>query len=287
MPGKVVVVTGASTGIGRACALRLDRLGWQVFAGVRRDQDGDDLRAEAGPRLRVLRLDVTDQAQVSRAADEVGAAAGGGLDGLVNNAGIAISAPLEFVPLERLRHQFEVNVVGQVGVTQAFLPQLRRAHGRIVLISSLGGKVSQPLVAPYTASKHALEAIGDALRLELWPWGIKVALIEPGAVRTPIWDKGAAAAEALLGKAPPQALELYGSAVAALRKVAAKEARTGVDASEVAAAVVSALTASRPRTRYPVGREARVALGLRRVLPDRAFDQLLLRLMRMPRGPAP
>ncbi|MFN2451442.1 MAG: SDR family NAD(P)-dependent oxidoreductase, partial [Candidatus Dormibacteria bacterium] len=148
MRGRTVVVTGASTGIGRACVLALDRLGWRVFAGVRRDQDGEELRAAAGAQLRILRLDVTSPDDIAAAATEVAAATGGALDGLVNNAGFALSAPLEFVPLHELRRQFEVNLVGQVGVTQALLPMLRRSRGRIVLMSSLGGRVSQPLVGP-------------------------------------------------------------------------------------------------------------------------------------------
>ncbi|MGH7723256.1 MAG: SDR family oxidoreductase [Candidatus Dormibacteria bacterium] len=286
MDGTAVVVTGASTGIGRATALHLDLRGLRVFAGVRRDQDGDSLRAEASPRLTPLRLDVTDSGQVGEAARRVGEAVRDSrLAGIVSNAGIAVSGPVEFVPLERWREQLEINVLGMVSMVQSFAPLLRESRGRIVTIGSLGGRLAQPIVAPYCASKHALEAISDALRLELRPWGISVSLIQPGAVRTPIWDKGVRAGTELLRNAPAELQDLYGAAVEIATRMAVHENETGVEPIEVARAVEHALLSSRPRTRYPVGRQAKLLIPLSRLLPDRLKDELLLRVSGLPRTP--
>ena len=185
---KSVVITGASTGIGRACTLYLDELGWRVFAGVRKAVDGDALRDLASDRLVPLILDVADEAGVARAADEVAAVVGDdGLHGLVNNAGIAVGGPLEFVPLEDVRRQFEVNVFGLLRTTQAMLSMIRAARGRVVNVSSQGGKVAAPYFGPYCASKFAVEAMSDSLRRELKPWGLHVSVVEPGAIDTAIW----------------------------------------------------------------------------------------------------
>jgi NAD(P)-dependent dehydrogenase (short-subunit alcohol dehydrogenase family) len=183
-----VVITGASTGIGAACALALDKLGYRVFAGVRHPADGERLQQQAGPRLMPIRLDVTDAASISAASHTVAAMVGErGLAGLVNNAGIGVAGPIELLPLADWRRQFEVNVFGLIAVTQTFLPLIRTGRGRIINMGSIAGRASMPFMAPYAASKHALEAITDALRLELQPWGIRVALIAPGAIATPIW----------------------------------------------------------------------------------------------------
>jgi len=189
------LITGASTGIGRATALRLAAAGWTVLAGVRDPQAGEQLvDAAAGGRVLALTLDVTDPEQIAQAAERI-AKEGGRLDALVNNAGIAIGGPLELIAEEDLRRQFDVNLFGQVAVTRALLGALRQARGRIVFISSIGGRVAMAYTAPYAASKHAIEAIGDALRVELRSSGVQVALVEPGSVATPIWDKGRADAE--------------------------------------------------------------------------------------------
>ena len=188
---KTVLVTGASTGIGEATALRLKGAGWDVLAGARKDADLERLRA-AG--VTPVRLDVTDPQTIAAARAELGDRA---LGGLVNNAGVAVSAPIEFVPLDDLRHQLEVNLIGQVAVVQAFLPALREGRGRVVNVSSIGGRIALPMVGPYAASKFGLEAVSDSLRREVRPWGIHVALIEPGAVTTPIWDKGRETADRL------------------------------------------------------------------------------------------
>jgi NAD(P)-dependent dehydrogenase (short-subunit alcohol dehydrogenase family) len=283
-PLRSAVVTGASTGIGRACALALHRQGWMVFAGVRRDADGDSLRRETSDRLHPVRLDVTDPDQVRQAADRVAGAVGAsGLDGLVNNAGIAVAGPLEFVPPARLLRQLEVNVVGQVAVTQALLPLLRRARGRIVNMGSVSGLISLPFMGPYSASKFALEAVTDALRLELAPWGVEVVIVEPGAVATPIWDKSGQAAADLFAALPPEAGTLYGEVFEGLRAAVVAQGRRGIPPARVAQVVLRALTARRPRTRYVVAPGGRGrAVGLLRRLPDRTRDRWVLRSL--PRG---
>ena len=284
MDGTAVVVTGASTGIGKATALHLDSLGLRVFAGVRRDEDGGKLRRDSSDRLTPVLLDVTNPEQVAAAARQVGdAVQDSRLAGIVNNAGIAVAGPIEFVPLDQWRTQLEINVLGVVSMVQAFAPLLRESRGRIVTVGSLGGRLAQPMAAPYCASKHALEAISDALRLELRPWGISVSLIQPGAVKTPIWDKGLRAGEELLRSAPPEVRSLYGAAVDIATKMAIHENETGVDPLQVARAIEHALLSSRPRTRYPVGRQAKLLIPLSRFLPDRLKDELLLRVSGLPR----
>lgn len=274
---RSVVVTGASSGIGRACAMRLARSGLRVFAGVRRRTDGDSLRAEAPDGVEPLLLDVTDAASIAAAREVVSDATHGRLLGLVNNAGIAVGGPVETVPLDDLRRQFEVNVIGQVAVTQAFLPMLRAARGRVVFMSSIGGRVAVAFISPYDASKHAIEAIGDALRQELKPLGVHVALIEPGSVATPIWDKGLAEIERARSRLTPETLRLYGHAVERFEAIARHFAEHGDDVQPVAEAVEHALTARRPRTRYVVGNGARVQAALRRLAPDRVMDRVLAR----------
>jgi NAD(P)-dependent dehydrogenase (short-subunit alcohol dehydrogenase family) len=242
-----------------------------VFAGVRSDEDAQRLRSE---RITPLTLDVTDADDVRRAAEAIG----GRLDGLVNNAGIALAAPLEFLPLDELRRQLEVNVVGQVAVTQALLPALRGARGRIVNVGSIAGRSAIPFLAPYAASKFAIEAISDCLRLELAPWGIEVVVVEPATIATPIWKKSAAVADELSKRLPPEAPELYASAVAVVRRAAAAADARAEPAELVAEAVEHALTAPRPKTRYLVGRDARRRARLER-LPDRLRDRVLLRAL--------
>lgn len=283
MASGTVVVTGASTGIGQAGAEHLAALGFHVLAGVRKDEDADRITALDDPRLRPLRLDVTDPGSVRAAAEEVAAAVGpDGLAGLVNNAGIAVSAPLEHVPIEELRRQLEVNVVGQVAVIQALLPLLRAARGRIVNISSIGGRIALPLAGPYAASKFALEAISDTLRRELHAQGIEVVVIEPGGIKTPIWDKGVATADAIVENMPEEGKRLYGDLEQAIRRETTKIATdTGLPPSAVAERVGEALTAARPRTRYLVGRDAKIRDAVARRIPDRAFDALLRRALKL------
>jgi NAD(P)-dependent dehydrogenase (short-subunit alcohol dehydrogenase family) len=275
-----VVVTGASSGIGRACARALDGKGYRVFAGYRREADADALRGECSDRVTPVPIDLLQDdvvrvaaLTVATAIDDAGLA---GLAGLVNNAGIAVGGPLEFLPLDALRRQLEVNVVGTLGVTQAFLPLLRRARGRIINIGSISGLNAVPFVGAYAMSKFALEAMTDALRMELKSAGVEVVVIEPGAVATPIWDRSIAAADAMLQQLPPEAELYYGSAAQAMRRRAAGNAVTGMPAQRVADVVVRALTAPRPRTRYLLGGNA-WARRLLQVLPDRLRDRFILR----------
>jgi NAD(P)-dependent dehydrogenase (short-subunit alcohol dehydrogenase family) len=265
---RTVLVTGASSGIGAACAERLTRSGWRVLAGVRREGDAPEGTEE-------LLLDVTDGAQIQAASESVEE-----LQGLVNNAGIALGGPLEFVPLDELRKQLEVNIVGQVAVTQAFLPALRRGRGRIVFIGSISGKSALPFLAPYSASKHALEAIADSLRVELAPWRIGVTIVEPGTVKTPIWTTSAARADELLEAMDGRERleELYGQRIARFRRIAMARGQAGAPPESVAEAVADALTAARPPTRKLVGRDARIRAGVE-LLPDRLRDRIYRRAL--------
>jgi NAD(P)-dependent dehydrogenase (short-subunit alcohol dehydrogenase family) len=270
-----VLITGASTGIGRATALRLAGKGWTVLAGVRDRAAAESLVAAApAGSLTALTLDVTDPDQIAAAAAQLPAA---GLDALVNNAGIGIGGPLELVSSADLRRQFDVNVFAQVAVTQAVLPALRRASGRIVFISSIGGRVAMAFTAPYAASKHAIEAFGDALRVELRSSGVQVALIEPGSVATPIWDKSRVEAERV--SIPPELQAQYGKVPAAMDKVMQDTGRRGVPAERVAETIERALTSSRMRARYVVGRDARAMLIAKALLPDLTFDRIARRAL--------
>jgi NAD(P)-dependent dehydrogenase (short-subunit alcohol dehydrogenase family) len=241
---RACLVSGASSGIGEACALRLARSGWLVYAGVRRAGD-------APPGTTEVILGVTDAGSIAAAAARVER-----LDGLVNNAGISVAVPLEALPLEQLRNQLEVNVVGQLAVTQAFLPHLRRSRGRIVNVGSISGRSALPFLGAYAASKFALEAFTDSLRVELAPWGIWVSIVEPGTIATPIWRKGAALADEIAAGADPATIELYRPAMEAFRRAAAERARHGIPADEVAKAVEHALGAATPKARYLVGADA-------------------------------
>src|SRR5437867_2857394 len=273
-----VVITGTSTGIGAACALHLDKLGFCVFAGVRKDADGDALKQKSSGRLTPVCIDVTDAATIASAAKTVTAAVGeAGLTGLVNNAGIAVAGPLEFLPIDDVRQQLEVNVTGQLAVTQAFLPLLRLARGRIVNIGSANGRVAIPFVGLYSASKFAMEGLTDAMRMELKPWGIEVSIIEAGGIATPIWQKSTAAADEMIRHLPERAHELYGAAIPAFRKAAAREAQKAISPDIVAQAVTHALVSKKPGTRYSVGRNASLQVIIARLLPDRFRDGLILR----------
>ena len=249
------------------------RAGWDVYACARRDEDLERLR-EAD--LQAVRLDVTDPDSIAAAKAELDER---GLRGLVNNAGIAISAPIELVPLDELRRQLEVNLVGQVAVTQAFMPNVREAKGRIVNVSSIGGRIALPMVGPYAASKFGLEAVSDSLRRELRPWGIHVSVIEPGAVVTPIWDKGRAAADEMEAAMGERGRKLYGRLADRLRKETEKITARGVAPDEVAKAIEAALTSPRPKTRYVVGRDAKVRLKIKALIGDKRFDALVARTL--------
>jgi NAD(P)-dependent dehydrogenase (short-subunit alcohol dehydrogenase family) len=274
------VITGASTGIGRATALLLAAKGWTVLAGVREQAAGEQLAAERpGGRIVALQLDVTDPGQIAAAAECVASAAGastpGGLDALVNNAGIGLGGPLEVLADRDWRRQFDVNFFGQIEVTRAMLPALRKAGGRIAFLSSIGGRVAMGFNGPYAASKHAIEAVGDALRVELHSSGIQVGLIEPGSVATPIWDKSRGEADGL--RIPPELQQQYGRVPAALDKVLADTGRRGISPDVVAATIEKALSAERMPARSLVGRDARAMLLAKRLLPDHVFDRIVRR----------
>ncbi|HVS99588.1 MAG TPA: SDR family oxidoreductase [Solirubrobacterales bacterium] len=280
---RTVLVTGASTGIGRATVRRLDRAGWKVFAGVRREEDAAALRAEASERLEPLLLDITDPTAIAAAAERVGTEPGG-LDGLVDNAGSAIPGPLETLPIEDFRRQIELNLTAQVAVTQAMLPAIRVARGRVVLISSIGGRVALPFTGAYHAAKHGLEAVGDSLRQELAPWGIRVVLVEPGSIDTPIWRRGEANADQSLAGSP-RMQELYGAAIERYRKVIRDTAERGIPPEKPAAAIERALTTRRPRARYLVGLDAKVQARLMPVLPTPLVDRIIAAFMGFPKPP--
>ena len=282
-----VVITGASTGIGEACALRLAGSGFHVFAGVRRDEDGARLLAQASPEtLTPLMIDVTDEASIAKAASTVIATAGDrGIAGLVNNAGISVTGPLEFLPLARFRQQMEVNVTGQIAVTQAFMPLVRKARGRVVFMGSIGGRMSSPFLGPYSASKFALEAITDSMRVELRPWGIHVSIVEPGSIATPIWEKALSTADEIEREIDPAGVKLYEKSISALRKTAKDLGARGIPADEVAKVVEHALTAKTPKTRYIVGRDAKIQALLFKFAPDRLRDRAVARVLGLPSKP--
>ncbi len=281
---RSVVITGASTGIGEACALRLDKQGWRVFAGVRKEEDGERLKQQASDRLQPVIIDVTDEASIASAAATVRDVVGeGGLAGLVNNAGIGVAGPLEFLTSEDLRRQLEVNVIGQIAVTREFLPLIRKGNGRIVNMGSIGGRMATPFLGPYNASKFAMEALTDSLRQELRPWGIRVAIVEPGSIATPIWEKSQAMADELEQNLPEEAMALYGEAFTAMRETARKFEQAGIPPDEVAKVVEHALTSSRPKPRYVVGRDAQIQRVIAKVVPDSVRDALVAQQLGLPK----
>lgn len=279
-PTKTLLITGASSGIGEACALEFDRLGWRVLATVRRESDADALRQKAS--VTPLLMDVTDAASIQHAAEQIrGIIGDNGLQGLINNAGVAIAGPLEFLPIAELRQQLEVNVIGQVAVTQAFLPMLRQASApkaRIINIGSVSGLIAYPMLGPYNASKFALEAITDSLRMELKQWGMHVALIDPSAIKTPIWEKSAAHGAELTAQLTPDMRNLYADLIGKMGKVARASGKHGSPVIKVVEAVVHAMTADKPRTRYVIGISKPLVMFLR-ALPDRRRDALILRTL--------
>jgi NAD(P)-dependent dehydrogenase (short-subunit alcohol dehydrogenase family) len=274
-----VLITGAGRGIGRAAALRMAAAGWDVHAGVRNSTAGDELVA-AGPsgRITPVTLDVTDAAQLAALPDALPQR----LDAVVNNAGVVVGGPIEAVPVDELRRQFEINVVGPVAVTQAVLPKLRASRGRIAFVSSVGGRVATPFTGAYNASKYAIEALADAMRVELRAWGIQVSLIEPGAIETDMWTTALDVADSTEAAMAPEHRDLYAPHMVGIRKTIARTQKQTTPADKVAAAIERALTSTRPRARYVVGIDARVQLAVRGVLPTRAGDAAFGRLTGMP-----
>ncbi|KAB8180023.1 SDR family NAD(P)-dependent oxidoreductase [Microbispora catharanthi] len=283
---RAVVVTGTSSGIGRASALALSGRGFTVFAGVRDEAHGEALRARSAGAIVPVHIDVTNAESITAAVAAVERATdGAGLAGLVNNAGIGAPWPMELVPLEEFRHHLEVNLTGQLAVTQAFLPLLKRVPGRIVNVGSEGGRITLPFLGPITASKHGLVSITDALRMELRPWGVPVSIVEPGATRSDAPAKLIAnGRRAVAERFSSQGREDYGETFGhVIEKIAMGHERSGSPPEVVAAAVARAMTDRRPKTRYPVGGHAKLLTRLRRVLPDRAMDALFFRMLGLPR----
>lgn len=275
---RSVLITGASTGIGRTAALHLDARGWRVFAGVRKEGDAGSLREAGSERMTPLMLDVLDSVQVDAAAERIGEVVGSaGLDGLVNNAGIAVPGPLETLPIEDFERQIGVNLTAHVAVTQALLPAIRKARGRIVFITSIGGLMAFPMFGAYHAAKFGLEAVGDVFRQELRPWGIKVAVVEPGSIATPIWERGLEQVDSLAARARDGHADLYGKAIEAYREVARKTGARGIAPEKVAEKIEHALSARRPRSRYLVGADARGQAFAAKLLPDRLLDWIVAR----------
>ena len=283
MGTRAVLVTGASTGIGRSCTLRLDRRGWRVFAGVRKQSDAHSLTSEGSGSLAPISLDVAEPATIEATAKRLQEELGdSGLQGLVNNAGISVQGPLEYLQLDEFRRQLEVNVTGQLAVTQAMLPLIRAGRGRIVMMSSIAGRTMPvPLLAPYGASKMALEAVGGALRYELMPEGIGVVLIEPGSIDTPIWTKGDATVDPILEALPPDGRQRYLTMLQRARRLGAQQGRRGLPAERVAEAVERALTSPRPKLRYLVGVDARLRAWAEPLLPQSVKDLIVRRLFGM------
>ncbi|MFZ1162721.1 SDR family NAD(P)-dependent oxidoreductase [Mycobacterium sp.] len=275
---ELIVVTGASTGMGAATARELARRGFHVLAGVRRDVDADALRGEGiEPHI----LDITVESDVSAIAERVVRDPQGlALRALINNAGVAINAPVEVLPIVEWRRQFEVNLFGHVAMIQALMPSLLRSSGTVVNISSLGGKLALPTYPAYAGSKFALEALSDSLRREVSRLGVKVVVIEPGAVKTAMAERGVATADRLKDGMTADQRERYGELVDAMSNLARSFDKDGVSAEHAAKVIAKAATASRPRTRYTVGRDAAVLARGSRVVSDRVLDRVVRLVLR-------
>jgi NAD(P)-dependent dehydrogenase (short-subunit alcohol dehydrogenase family) len=269
-----VLITGTSTGLGRSIALSLAASGWRVFAGVRKTADAEALAGEAEGELVPLQLDVAKPDSVAAAMEQLTEATGGELHGLINNAGVYLGGPLELMQPEEIDLTFAVNVIGLLSLTRASLPLLRAAQGRIINISSISGLIAMPGVSVYAASKHAVEAITDSLRVELHPFGIKVIAVEPGGIKTPIWEKGAKRDAAMPDDAATaERRELYAPIVKLLQKLNARPG--GLPPEDVAKVVIDALESAKPKNRYLVGNDAK-SLALLRRLPDALRDRAII-----------
>ena len=265
-----VLVTGASRGIGNSIATYLAAKGWDVFAGVRSEKDAAKAKA-ASPRIMPVILDITNSDHFAALDDLLPER----LDAVVNNAAVSVAGPMEAVTPSELRRQLEINVVGQLAVTQALLPRLRRSHGRVVFISSLNGRVCIPMLGAYCASKFALEAVADALRMELKSWDIPVVVVEPAQTKTDMWQNIPTAVEEMAAAMPAEMRQLYERHLPGLGKVIAMSQKTAVPPAKVAEVVEEALTARRPRTRYVVGVGPKLLLTFATILPAPVRDRLL------------
>lgn len=274
-----VLVTGASRGIGRAIVTHLAAQGWQVFAGVRTEGDAASVSAIDPQHVTTVVLDVTDPDHIAA----LPAALPRALDAVVNNAGVVVAGAIETVSPQDWRKQFDVNVIGQVAVTQAALPALRAARGRVVFISSLNGQISLPLLGPYSASKFALEACADALRVEVKPWGIDVVLVEPAQTDTDMWRGADDMVRDTEAAMTPAQRDLYAAHIAGMKKFVPAARKLAVAPERVVAVVEEALTARRPRARYPVGLGPKIQLALMANLPTAVRDRAVAAMARIPR----
>ena len=270
---ELVVITGASTGIGRASVDHLAAAGFQVLAGVRTEAAAAEV---AGGHIEPVLVDITDAGQIAALAERVRSdPAKRPLRALINNAGISVNAPVEGIPLPDWRRQFEANLFGHVAMIQALLPALLASHGRVINISSIGGLIAGPTYGAYSASKFAMEAMSDALRREVRPFGVDVVVVEPGAIATEIWSKGSATAAGLWKGMTEEQQARYAPLLRAIRKQTGDRTTRGLPPDQAAAVIVEAVTARRPRTRYLVGRDAKFIAAMAKVLPDRALDRMI------------
>lgn len=279
---NAIVITGASSGIGKATALTLDQMGFHVFAGVRKQNDFETLQKEGSQSLEPIFMDVTDRQTIQEAVSYIETKVHNeGIMGLVNNAGIVIAGPLEHIPVSAFQHQMDVNVTGPLIVTQAMLPLLRKAEkgrARIVNIGSIAGRTTSPFTGPYNASKHALKAITETLRMELLPWDIKVSSIEPGAVKTPIWDKTLALSDEIDQVMSKSAQKNYNTTINKVKHYARRAGENGTPVDKVVQAIVHALTTTQPKTRYKIGFDSRVRLLLEQ-FPDRLKEFIIRQVL--------
>ncbi|MCK0177085.1 SDR family oxidoreductase [Mycolicibacterium sp. F2034L] len=272
------LVTGASRGIGRAIIAHLAAQGWDVIAGVRNDRDAAEASA-LDERITPVLLDVTDPDQVAALPTLLPAT----LDAVVNNAGIAVAGPVETVSPGDWRKQFEVNVFGQIAVTQAVLPKLRQSRGRVIFVSSLNGQIAMPLLGAYSASKFALEACADALRVEVRPWGIAVVVVEPAQTDTDMWRGADDMVRETEAAMPAHQRDLYARHLAGMKKFVPAARKLAVPTEKVVAVVDRALTANRPRARYAVGVGPKAQLALMTNVPTAVRDRVLATMTRIPR----
>ncbi len=281
---RTVFITGTSTGIGQATALYLDRAGYRVFAGVRRAKDEESLNKLGSERLVPIRIDVTEQRDIEASAKLIEEATNGRLHALVNNAGMCLPSVLETVPLSEFRAQLEVNLMGPLALIQTFLPLLRRSRGRIVNVGSVSGTVATVGAAAYSASKFALEAVSDALRLELRPWGILVTIVEPGEIRTAIFEKARDQLSVTERALPDYLREGYLPMYRAMLEKVEKGIHSTTAPDQVAEVIERALRAKRPRARYFVGRQVKLIFLMKRLLPEWALDALIARVGGVPQA---
>jgi len=283
---KRAVITGASSGIGRSCVERMSRAGWQVFAGVRREADRENLRREFAANVWPVLMNVENEASIAAgAADIERQLSGRGLDGLVNVAGIGMIRPVEYATMQDLRKIFDVNFFGQVAIIQAFLRLLRKKRGRIVNITTVGVNIAIPFGGLLNASKSAFAKLSDTLRLEMRSFGVRVIAIEPGSISTPAVDKTLGDLEKVILSLPAEAQALYGASIRKMGRRGYAMEKNGSSSDVVAAAVHHALTSSRPRIRYRVGKHAKLAATLPKILPERLIDAILHRMLGSSDGP--